>query len=133
MSFRFTQLVEKTGFSFFTTKVLLILKFFMKGRYLLGFHNYRLTKVANLISVLLFIFHDAWELQGCDTVFATPTARTIDIAHAWIMVILHSSLAENWFLVPKLSYVRLLLKCILYFTENGNHIGGLSSYQGKNN
>ncbi|KAG2247188.1 hypothetical protein Bca52824_086816 [Brassica carinata] len=23
--------------------------------------------------------------QGCDTVFVTPTARTIDIAHAWIM------------------------------------------------
>ncbi|KAF5951995.1 hypothetical protein HYC85_009939 [Camellia sinensis] len=23
---------------------------------------------------------------GCDTVFVTPTARTIDIAHAWIMV-----------------------------------------------
>ncbi|KAF8404079.1 hypothetical protein HHK36_008956 [Tetracentron sinense] len=23
--------------------------------------------------------------QGCDTVFATPTARTIDIAHAWVM------------------------------------------------
>ncbi|KAB1207049.1 Aminomethyltransferase [Morella rubra] len=26
------------------------------------------------------------EGQGCDTVFVTPTARTIDIAHAWIMV-----------------------------------------------
>ncbi|KAF3435191.1 hypothetical protein FNV43_RR22278 [Rhamnella rubrinervis] len=25
------------------------------------------------------------EGQGCDTVFVTPTARTIDIAHAWIM------------------------------------------------
>ncbi|CAJ1938307.1 unnamed protein product [Sphenostylis stenocarpa] len=25
------------------------------------------------------------EAQGCDTVFVTPTARTIDIAHAWIM------------------------------------------------
>ncbi|KAH7518825.1 hypothetical protein FEM48_Zijuj09G0212300 [Ziziphus jujuba var. spinosa] len=25
--------------------------------------------------------------QGCDTVFVTPTARTIDIAHAWIMLI----------------------------------------------
>ncbi|XP_048592130.1 putative transferase At1g60990, chloroplastic isoform X1 [Brassica napus] len=24
-------------------------------------------------------------LKGCDTVFVTPTARTIDIAHAWIM------------------------------------------------
>ncbi|KAF7803627.1 membralin-like protein [Senna tora] len=24
--------------------------------------------------------------QGCDTVFVTPTARTIDIAHAWVMV-----------------------------------------------
>ncbi|RYR17648.1 hypothetical protein Ahy_B03g062352 isoform C [Arachis hypogaea] len=23
--------------------------------------------------------------QGCDTAFVTPTARTIDIAHAWIM------------------------------------------------
>ncbi|KAI4298990.1 hypothetical protein L6164_032491 [Bauhinia variegata] len=23
--------------------------------------------------------------QGCDTVFVTPTARTIDIAHAWVM------------------------------------------------
>ncbi|XP_034700811.1 uncharacterized protein LOC117925823 isoform X2 [Vitis riparia] len=26
------------------------------------------------------------EGQGCDTVFVTPTARTIDVAHAWIMV-----------------------------------------------
>lgn len=26
------------------------------------------------------------EGQGCDTVFVTPTARTIDIAHAWVMV-----------------------------------------------
>ncbi|KAK7369242.1 hypothetical protein VNO80_11278 [Phaseolus coccineus] len=25
------------------------------------------------------------EGQGCDTVFVTPTARTIDIAHAWLM------------------------------------------------
>ncbi|KAF7131659.1 hypothetical protein RHSIM_Rhsim09G0016000 [Rhododendron simsii] len=25
------------------------------------------------------------EGQGCDTVFVTPTARTIDIGHAWIM------------------------------------------------
>lgn len=25
------------------------------------------------------------EGQGCDTVFVTPTARTIDVAHAWIM------------------------------------------------
>ncbi|KAL3843695.1 hypothetical protein ACJIZ3_001098 [Penstemon smallii] len=25
------------------------------------------------------------EGQGCDTVFVTPTARTIDISHAWIM------------------------------------------------
>ncbi|GLT42751.1 hypothetical protein SLA2020_167360 [Shorea laevis] len=25
------------------------------------------------------------EGQGCDTVFVTPTARTIDIAHAWMM------------------------------------------------
>ncbi|KAH0768292.1 hypothetical protein KY285_004163 [Solanum tuberosum] len=25
------------------------------------------------------------EGQGCDTVFVTPTARTIDIAHAWVM------------------------------------------------
>ncbi|KAJ8572605.1 hypothetical protein K7X08_009116 [Anisodus acutangulus] len=25
------------------------------------------------------------EGQGCDTVFVTPTARTINIAHAWIM------------------------------------------------
>ncbi|GMJ10827.1 IBA57.2 [Hibiscus trionum] len=25
------------------------------------------------------------EGQGCDTVFVTPTARTIDIAYAWIM------------------------------------------------
>ncbi|CAA7029647.1 unnamed protein product [Microthlaspi erraticum] len=25
------------------------------------------------------------EGEGCDTVFVTPTARTIDIAHAWIM------------------------------------------------
>jgi folate-binding Fe-S cluster repair protein YgfZ len=24
-------------------------------------------------------------VKGCDTVFVTPTARTIDIAHAWIM------------------------------------------------
>ncbi|PIA47433.1 hypothetical protein AQUCO_01400237v1 [Aquilegia coerulea] len=24
-------------------------------------------------------------MQGCDTVFVTPTARTIDIAHAWVM------------------------------------------------
>ncbi|KAL0357162.1 UNVERIFIED_CONTAM: putative transferase, chloroplastic [Sesamum calycinum] len=25
------------------------------------------------------------EGQGCDTVFVTPTARTIDISHAWVM------------------------------------------------
>ncbi|KAL5730184.1 hypothetical protein ACHQM5_003036 [Ranunculus cassubicifolius] len=24
--------------------------------------------------------------QGCDTVFVTPTARTIDVAYAWVMV-----------------------------------------------
>ncbi|XP_050210006.1 putative transferase At1g60990, chloroplastic [Mercurialis annua] len=30
-------------------------------------------------------FESLHEGQGCDTVFVTPTARTIDIAHAWIM------------------------------------------------
>ncbi|KAK1374288.1 Glycine cleavage T-protein aminomethyltransferase [Heracleum sosnowskyi] len=30
-------------------------------------------------------FDSLREGQGCDTVFVTPTARTIDIAHAWIM------------------------------------------------
>lgn len=30
-------------------------------------------------------FERLHEGQGCDTVFVTPTARTIDIAHAWIM------------------------------------------------
>ncbi|EOA35178.1 hypothetical protein CARUB_v10020323mg [Capsella rubella] len=30
-------------------------------------------------------FESLSEGQGCDTVFVTPTARTIDIAHAWIM------------------------------------------------
>ncbi|WOG88311.1 hypothetical protein DCAR_0207546 [Daucus carota subsp. sativus] len=30
-------------------------------------------------------FDSLHEGQGCDTVFVTPTARTIDIAHAWIM------------------------------------------------
>lgn len=30
-------------------------------------------------------FESLCEGQGCDTVFVTPTARTIDIAHAWIM------------------------------------------------
>jgi hypothetical protein len=33
-------------------------------------------------------FESLYEGQGCDTVFVTPTARTIDIAHAWIMVII---------------------------------------------
>ncbi|KAK9162278.1 hypothetical protein Syun_003180 [Stephania yunnanensis] len=31
-------------------------------------------------------FEHLHEGQGCDTVFVTPTARTIDIAHAWVMV-----------------------------------------------
>ncbi|XAR49389.1 Aminomethyltransferase [Bertholletia excelsa] len=30
-------------------------------------------------------FECLWEGQGCDTVFVTSTARTIDLAHAWIM------------------------------------------------
>uniref|UniRef100_A0A0R0JWS9 GCVT N-terminal domain-containing protein n=1 Tax=Glycine max TaxID=3847 RepID=A0A0R0JWS9_SOYBN len=30
-------------------------------------------------------FESLHEGQGCDTVFVTPTARTIDIAHAWLM------------------------------------------------
>ncbi|KAJ0077869.1 hypothetical protein Patl1_36855 [Pistacia atlantica] len=30
-------------------------------------------------------FENLQEGQGCDTVFITPTARTIDIAHAWFM------------------------------------------------
>lgn len=30
-------------------------------------------------------FDSLREGQGCDTVFVTPTARTIDIAHSWIM------------------------------------------------
>ncbi|KAM1436687.1 hypothetical protein ACFX2I_044473 [Malus domestica] len=30
-------------------------------------------------------FESLHQGQGCDTVFVTPTARTIDIAHAWIM------------------------------------------------
>ncbi|KAJ0076736.1 hypothetical protein Patl1_35899 [Pistacia atlantica] len=30
-------------------------------------------------------FENLRERQGCDTVFITPTARTIDIAHAWFM------------------------------------------------
>lgn len=30
-------------------------------------------------------FESLHEGQGCDTVFVTPTARTIDIAHAWVM------------------------------------------------
>lgn len=30
-------------------------------------------------------FESLCEGQGCDTVFVTPTARTIDIPHAWIM------------------------------------------------
>lgn len=30
-------------------------------------------------------FESLGEGQGCDTVFATPTARTIDISHAWVM------------------------------------------------
>ncbi|XP_068664425.1 putative transferase At1g60990, chloroplastic [Aristolochia californica] len=30
-------------------------------------------------------FESLNEGQGCDTVFITPTARTIDLAHAWIM------------------------------------------------
>lgn len=30
-------------------------------------------------------FDSLTEGEGCDTVFVTPTARTIDIAHAWIM------------------------------------------------
>ncbi|KAF9610232.1 hypothetical protein IFM89_021425 [Coptis chinensis] len=30
-------------------------------------------------------FEGLSEGQGCDTVFVTPTARTIDIAHAWVM------------------------------------------------
>ncbi|KAI3865423.1 hypothetical protein MKW92_018203 [Papaver armeniacum] len=30
-------------------------------------------------------FESLREGQGCDTVFVTPTARTIDISHAWIM------------------------------------------------
>ncbi|KAK9096072.1 hypothetical protein Sjap_021569 [Stephania japonica] len=30
-------------------------------------------------------FEHLHEGQGCDTVFVTPTARTIDIAHAWVM------------------------------------------------
>ncbi|XP_042484029.1 putative transferase At1g60990, chloroplastic [Macadamia integrifolia] len=30
-------------------------------------------------------FESLREGQGCDTVFVTPTARTIDIAHAWVM------------------------------------------------
>ncbi|CAI9103845.1 OLC1v1002417C1 [Oldenlandia corymbosa var. corymbosa] len=30
-------------------------------------------------------FESLAEGQGCDTVFVTPTARTIDIAHAWVM------------------------------------------------
>ncbi|XP_044460935.1 putative transferase At1g60990, chloroplastic [Mangifera indica] len=30
-------------------------------------------------------FENLQEGQGCDTVFVTPTARTIDIAHAWMM------------------------------------------------
>ncbi|XP_058097253.1 putative transferase At1g60990, chloroplastic isoform X2 [Magnolia sinica] len=48
--------LEKTEFSFFTTKAQQILKVSMKG-----------------------------SCQGCDTVFVTPTARTIDIAYAWVM------------------------------------------------
>ncbi|KAK3184865.1 hypothetical protein Dsin_032151 [Dipteronia sinensis] len=30
-------------------------------------------------------FENLHQGQGCDTVFVSPTARTIDIAHAWIM------------------------------------------------
>ncbi|KAL7157308.1 hypothetical protein ABFS83_02G069100 [Erythranthe nasuta] len=30
-------------------------------------------------------FESLGEGQGCDTVFVTPTARTIDISHAWVM------------------------------------------------
>ncbi|MQM13358.1 hypothetical protein Taro_046278, partial [Colocasia esculenta] len=30
-------------------------------------------------------FNSLSEGEGCDTVFVTPTARTIDLAHAWVM------------------------------------------------
>lgn len=56
LSFYFTQLVEKRRFSFFTIKVLLTLKFFMRGRYWFGFHNSRLMKIANSTNVLLLYF-----------------------------------------------------------------------------
>ncbi|KAF3788140.1 putative transferase [Nymphaea thermarum] len=39
-------------------------------------------------------FQSLGEGQGCDTVFVTPTARTIDISHAWVLknaVLLHVS------------------------------------------
>ncbi|KAF5186014.1 Aminomethyltransferase [Thalictrum thalictroides] len=39
-------------------------------------------------------FEGLSEGKGCDTVFVTPTARTIDIAHAWVMVMEDLNLGE---------------------------------------
>ncbi|CAN6584534.1 unnamed protein product [Malus baccata var. baccata] len=39
-------------------------------------------------------FESLHQGQGCDTVFVTPTARTIDIAHAWIMLMKELNLGD---------------------------------------
>lgn len=76
--------MEKIEFSFFTIRALQTFKSCLKGRYVK-------PKLSFKFSVVLFPFPgvtvaDPLKLQGCDTVLVTPTARTIDIAHAWVMV-----------------------------------------------
>ncbi|KAE9446867.1 hypothetical protein C3L33_21217, partial [Rhododendron williamsianum] len=73
------------------------------------------------------------EGQGCDTVFVTPTARTIDIGHAWIMVIFMPSFLYNRAFLSWQSSLISFLNKKFTCTEECSYIGSLTDDQWKHN
>ncbi|KAI8532148.1 hypothetical protein RHMOL_Rhmol11G0190900 [Rhododendron molle] len=73
------------------------------------------------------------EGQGCDTVFVTPTARTIDIGHAWIMVIFMPSFLYNRAFLSRQSSLISFLNKKFACTEECSYIGSLTDDQWKHN
>lgn len=69
-------------------------------------------------------------MQGCDTVFVTPTARTIDIAHAWIMVVPPLCI---FLCIEFPAMCQTINGTHILFSEKCNNIGDLTRDKRENN